>query len=366
MNWTEQADNMVKAWTEAQKQMWSGWYDLAQGTGGAQAGAGPLDPLYWMRMGMDAWTRDSAGTAQRLAGNLFGGQSAMMGMMDLLTRSWNIVSPNVQAGTAWQPDLNKFLQQWVEQATSWQGRLQQGGEGMTDMMQSLVGDWMPLTGPWVAFAHEMLGTSHLSEALLTRGGLHQLSDMGQWPRPAISGMAEMPRVGVARESNAKMMLASDALVALRKAALKYESAMAKAVAQAVEKFMEHLADMSKKGEQITSVRDLMRQWFRIADKNFTETFCSDEFIDIQNELSAAGMTYRVRQRELMEMVLTALDIPTRREIDDAYRIIHDLKRELRDLKKAQRALASSQAAAKPAEPAAKRAPRRQTATETAS
>lgn len=363
MNWTEQADTMMKAWTEAQKQMWSGWYDLAQSSSGGQSGLGPMDPSYWLRQGMEAWTKDSGSAAQRLAGNLFGGQTAMMGMMDLLTRSWQVVGPGLQTGTPWQPDLRKFLDQWIEQATSMPERMLKGGEGMGNMLQTLVGDWMPLSGPWMAFAHEMMGTTHLSEALLTRGGLHQLSDLGQWPRPAISGLAEMPRVGVARETNAKVMRASDAMVELRKAALKYESAMAKAVAKAVEKFMEHLAELSQKNEQITSVRDLIRQWFRIADKNFTETFSSDEFIAIQNELSSAGMKYRVRQRELMEMVLTAMDIPTRREIDDAYRIIHDLKKEVRGLKKAMRA---SQSAAGEAPAKAAEAPRRTTRKQTAS
>ena len=57
MNWTEQADTMMKAWTEAQKQMWSGWYDLAQSSSGGQRGLGPMDPSYWLRQGMEAWTK---------------------------------------------------------------------------------------------------------------------------------------------------------------------------------------------------------------------------------------------------------------------------------------------------------------------
>jgi hypothetical protein len=50
---------------------------------------------------------------------------------------------------------------------------------------------------------------------------------------------------------------------------------------------------------------------------------------------------------MLEDVFQALDIPTRSEIDDAYKIIHDLKREVRALKKALNP-AGSKAVAKPA------------------
>ena len=47
----------------------------------------------------------------------------------------------------------------------------------------------------------------------------------------------------------------------------------------------------------------------------------------------------------MEIVYSAMDIPTRSEIDDTYKIIHDLKKEVRGLKKTVRALTSGDGAA---------------------
>jgi t-SNARE complex subunit (syntaxin) len=78
----------------------------------------------------------------------------------------------------------------------------------------------------------------------------------------------------------------------------------------------------------------MKLWFTSADGTLMHVFNSPEFLAIQDEMTTANNEYRIRQRAVLEDIYQALDIPTRSEIDDAYKIIHDLKREVRALKKA--------------------------------
>jgi class III poly(R)-hydroxyalkanoic acid synthase PhaE subunit len=145
---------------------------------------------------------------------------------------------------------------------------------------------------------------------------------------------------------------------LRKTSAKYHAETAKALQKAVERTMEHLASLAQKGEQITSVRDLMRIWVRIADQAFTEMYNSEEFTAVQREMSAAALTHKLAQREVLEMVLKSLDIPTRSEVDDAYRTMHNLKKEVRELRKALHAAQTKEA---PQPPAEKAPPKRKTA-----
>lgn len=97
--------------------------------------------------------------------------------------------------------------------------------------------------------------------------------------------------------------------------------------------MDRLADLAKKDKKIHSIREVMQLWFQTADRTLTEKFCTDEFMAIQNEMATAALNYKLRLRDVLAMVYGALDIPTRSEMDDAYRAIHDLKKEVRDLKK---------------------------------
>ena len=74
MNWTEQAEAMLKTWTEAQKQVWSGWYDLARSGPGMSSMSGMpnmADPMGWFRQGMEAWTAGTGPTGQGVAGQLW-------------------------------------------------------------------------------------------------------------------------------------------------------------------------------------------------------------------------------------------------------------------------------------------------------
>ncbi|MFO1371090.1 MAG: poly(R)-hydroxyalkanoic acid synthase subunit PhaE [Candidatus Competibacteraceae bacterium] len=349
MNWTEQTATLMKAWTEAQKQIWSGFYDLAQGTGAGSLNS-PMnfyDPSSWLKQVAEAWTKGGGGdTSQQAAGNIFASQTAMMQIMNLLTKAWQTVAPNVEAGKPWQPDFQKLMNQWMEQITGFPGRAKGTAENLAELTKS-IGNWGPLLSPWVEFMNQAIGTGHFGQAMTGSTGFGKLLLLEQQGmQPIIGGLAELPRAGLTRETNAKIMRASDALLDLRKASLVYDLEVAKGIGHAVERTMERLADLSKKDKKINTVREVMQLWFQTADRTLTERFCSDEFIAIQNDMASAALTYKLRLRDVLDMVYQALDIPTRSEIDDAYRAIHDLKKEVRTLKKALHDLTASKASAK--------------------
>lgn len=364
MNWTDQAQAMMNTWTEAQKHIWEGWYDLARKAPGMGGMPNVADPMAWLKQGVGAWTRESGDTSQWAASNIFGTQATMMRSLELLTKAWQTVAPNLETGKAWQPDLQRFLDQWTKQMVSFPERTMGAGKDVTDLWTSFLGEWGTALKPWMSSLSQMGMTGHVGEMLL--GGsspLARMLTMREDMEPAFEGLADIPTVGVAREQQAKILRALDALVDLRKASAKYHMEMAKAIQKAVERTMEHLAGLAQKGEQITSVRELMRIWVRVADQAFTEMYNSEEFTAVQREMSAAALTHKLAQREVVEIILKTLDVPTRTEVDDAYRTLHNLKREVRDLRKALRAAEAKAALQAPAEkPAAEKpAPKRKAA-----
>jgi polyhydroxyalkanoate synthesis regulator phasin len=65
-----------------------------------------------------------------------------------------------------------------------------------------------------------------------------------------------------------------------------------------------------------------------------QKFNTEEFLNVQNKLTDALMKHKSAQRDALEIVYEAMELPTRSEIDEAYRDIHDLKREVRALRRA--------------------------------
>ena len=300
MNWTEQAETMLKAWGEAQKQMMSGWQQMMMNPTQGAGMSSMMDPTAMMNQMMSLWGGAAAGdaTPQKLMGNIFGGQTSTMQMLEMLTRAWQSIAPKVETGMPWQGDLKAFTDQWFSQIPGMSGLAGMGDthSHLTEMMRSVHGEWIPLLGPWMAFLQQSVGTGQFAEMISGSSSFNQVLSLGQQMQPAISGLAELPRAGVARETNAKFMKLTDAMVDVRQASFKYEKAMAEAMSKAVKNMMDHLSTVSQKGEPIGSVRDLLRTWYQIADKTFTTEFASPEFIEVQNEASAAIMKFRVRQR----------------------------------------------------------------------
>lgn len=360
MDWTQKTNEMMKTWTDAQQQLWSGWMGMMPGMAGAGRGfpAFPgFDPSQFIKMGIDTWSGGSEGAAQRLAGNIFGTPDVMMQSINLLMNAWQSVVPNLEAGKAWQPDLQGLLQKWQQDMMSLTGQQSGMGGDFAELTKSVFGQWAPMTGPWLAMVGQAMGAGHPGAAFMGgTSGLNRILgfEEGAHPMPALG---EMPRGTVVREKMGKALKAIDSFNDLKKAEAEFQAAMAKGMAKAVERTMEHLAKLAEKGEKITSIRDLMRTWFGVADKTLNEVFTSPDFIATQDKMTVALMNHKIKKREAMELVYRELDLPTRSGVDEAYRDLHSLKKEVRMLRRQVNELANqggSAGAGEPAKAAAKK------------
>jgi len=175
-------------------------------------------------------------------------------------------------------------------------------------------------------------------------------------------MTETPLMGSNRELSAKLINGFDTWVEFRKTSTEYHLILAKTSAQAFEEVMKELVALSERGEKVDSVRQLMNLWLDTIDHTFSKLYKSEEYLDVQRELSTAVMKYRLQEQEITEIVLKALNLPTRSELDDAYRSLYELRKEVKAIKKTlkEREGATAQVEATPApkktasKPAAKR------------
>jgi class III poly(R)-hydroxyalkanoic acid synthase PhaE subunit len=337
MDWTQQTKDLLDGWAEAQKQFWSGWFGWA-----GQAGSGSLtvDPSQWLRIFVDTRSAARGEAADRVAGNILGTPELMIRSMSLLMKAWEVVSPQVGAGKPWRPDLNKLLDQWREEMASFPQRQAATTSELADLTRTLFERRSPLTGPWLQMVTQALAAGHPGAAFLGgTAGLNRAMGFDEGVAPILMGLGELPRATVMREKMGKMLKAADALTDLRAAQSEYHLAMADALVRAVERTMEHLAKSAREGETISSTRDLMRTWFTNADGTLNETFTSPEFVVIRDKMTNAMMTYKIRQRDALEDVYSAMEIPSRSEVDEAHRDIHNLKRQMRILSRQVKELA---------------------------
>jgi poly[(R)-3-hydroxyalkanoate] polymerase subunit PhaE len=360
MDWSAQTNEMMNTWGEAQKRLWSGWMDWAQGAAAFGQGGQAFDPMQMFRTNADAWSgQQGGGPAQRLAGNILGSPEIMTRSMNLLMQAWKTVAPNVEKGAAWQPDLTKLLDQWRQEMVEMPKRMTSASGDFAQLSKSMFERWTPMTAPWLSMLNQATAGGHPGAGFMTgTSGLGQMAGMGEFLNMMQGGgqmsIGQMPRATVAREKMGKFLKVIDAMNDLQKKQSDYQKILSDGIATSVERTIEHLVKLSEKGEKVSSPRDLMRTWYSIADKTLLQRFNTPEFIKAQEDMTAALMTHKKVKRDALEVVYESMEIPTRSEIDEAYKDIHDLKREIRALKRALKDVTGKGTGAKGAKkPAAK-------------
>lgn len=336
MDWSAQTAEMMKTWGDAQKQLWGGWMNWAQSA--ASMGQRPqgFDPTQLFRMGADTWSGLRESSPERLVGTILGTPEIMTRSLNLLMQAWQSVAPKIEQGTPWQPDLQKLLDQWREEATALPKRAASMSSDFTELSKSLFERWTPMTAPWLSMVTDATAAGHPAAAFLSGTATPgRLAGFGEAFQGMIGqySLGEMPRATVAREKMGKFLKVFDSISDLQKAQSEYKKLLSKGLSESIEQTIDHLAKLAAKGEKVTSARDLMRTWFSIADRTLMQKFNTPEFLEIQEKLTDALMAHKTAQRNALEIVYNSLEIPTRSEVDEAYRDLHELKREVRALKR---------------------------------
>jgi len=339
MNWTEQAETMMKTWTEAQKKIWEGWFDVAQ-SGAGRTGGYPnmMDQWRWFaEQGMQSWTTGTGSTAKGVIEQMMTGQEAMMRFLKLSTNAWQAMAPKLEAGEDWQAVVKEYSNQWFQQLVGGPVGVMAASKDLNEQWRFYMEEMQKLSQPWLASWNKT--PWHFGQAMM--GGGSELTELTNlhWDafERTFGRMTESPHVGFNREVNAKLLKGFDAFVDFRRASADYHILLGKVWTQAFERVMQELVTMSEKGEKIDSVRQLMNLWFETIDTTFTETYRSEEYLRIQKAMSATGMTYRIKEQEVIETFMKMSNLPTRSELDDAYRRIYELRKDVKALKKAMHA-----------------------------
>jgi class III poly(R)-hydroxyalkanoic acid synthase PhaE subunit len=355
MDWSKQAETMMQTWTEAQKKMWEGWYDLMQGASPNNSTPFAFYPemmKQWQKMAtqsFEAWTAGADPTAQNVARQLVGSQQMMMQFMQNMTRTWQAIAPKIQAGEDWQSVLRNYSNQWVQSMFGVPTGVMSVGKDSNELFQFYMTEWQKIAQPWMMSWLQSPG--NLGHIMM--GGSSELAQLTKfhWDlfERTFGGLTEVPGLGYNRELNAKLLRGFDSWADLQRTTAEFHTVMTRTLGQSFEQFMQQLVGLAEKGEVIDSMQDLINLWFDTVDEAFTRMYISEEYLEIQKKVAAAVMTNKMRQQEIFEVVLGIFDLPTRSELDDAYRTMNDMRKEIRNLKKAlkdQGQLATSAAAKK--------------------
>lgn len=119
----------------------------------------------------------------------------------------------------------------------------------------------------------------------------------------------------------------------RSALAAYLGIVTQAFGQGSRQLLARLSEMAARGDEVTSMIAFLQLWAREVDKALQTALQSEAGLAASAQAMRTTLLRRAELQRLVALASTALNIPTRAEVDDAFREIQQLKRELRRLKK---------------------------------
>ncbi len=336
MSGNTQARTMMDVWLEAQKQMWDSWTQTAQiASSSALFSPGLIDQ--WRKMatqGLEAWTTMAVPSSQNVSRQIIAAQAATIRFLEISTEAWTAMLPKLETGGDWESILRSYTEQFSQQLVQMPKGMFDSSQDMSELWKLYIEEVKDVVQPWAeTFQHSPL---HIGEAMSGSGSeLIELTKL-YWDayERTFGRLVESPRMGFTRELDEKMLRGFDAWTDFRRASLDYQLILSAAWSRVFERVMRELITLTAQGKPLQSLRDLMRLWTEVADRELEEAFKSDAYIQAQERLFNATMRYRIREQSIVETYLKMSYIPTRSEVDEIHRSIYELRKEVKALKKA--------------------------------
>ncbi|MBL8484209.1 MAG: hypothetical protein JNJ60_18580, partial [Rhodocyclaceae bacterium] len=118
-----------------------------------------------------------------------------------------------------------------------------------------------------------------------------------------------------------------AALAKQQAQAEYLGVIARIWSKGVDGLRTQLTDMAGRGQSIESVSALIRLWAKVVDAAAHDAMQSEDGLQASAKMIRAATRYRQAAHKVVAIMSEAMNVPTRAEVDAAYREIQELKRE---------------------------------------
>ena len=147
------------------------------------------------------------------------------------------------------------------------------------------------------------------------------------------GLAEAFGLGPMRQVDEAWREMLSAAFAKQRAQLEYLLVVGEAWNKGTERLLHELNELGARGERIESLLAFIRLWAKTVDAAMHEAMQSERGLAATTKVMRAAMRHSQQLQKAVGLASEALHMPTRADVDEAYREIQELKREVRRLKK---------------------------------
>jgi class III poly(R)-hydroxyalkanoic acid synthase PhaE subunit len=347
----EMTDAWSKVWTDAQKQYLDAWMQLSRPGGEWPGIQAPFAPA-----GVGAWTEPMQQWARLMT------QAMPQGSQQAGSRLFDLGKSYLSMGETFWRLLQQQGKEFAGQEKDWIESMkkafsaacagpQSRGEA-ADPWSGFATFWGLPINTWQRFACSFSPfPGELEKALRPEDGAVP-SDLTR----TIRQMLAMPPVGYTREWQEQAQEWVQLYIEYTKAMQDFGQLLGKVSQRAAELFGQKLASQLQEGKPLESLRAAYNLWIDCGEEAYAELLATPDFPHLQAQMVNALMRLKRHEQAMMDESMTAMNMPTRRELDTSHQRVHGLQQQLSAMQEALENLTTAQPAEADETPVARKAP----------
>jgi class III poly(R)-hydroxyalkanoic acid synthase PhaE subunit len=312
-----------KVWMDAQKQYLDSWMQLSQQAGqwpGAQTPFAPGGVGTWTEP-MQQWTRLMTQSlppgSQQASTRLFDLGKSYLGMGETF---WRLLQQQGKEFAGQENNWMEAMQKTIEATCNLSG----GAGKEADPWSGFATFWGLPINTWQRFACSFSPfPGELGKALRPEDGAVP-SDVTR----AVRQMLSMPPVGYTREWQEQVQEWGQLYLEYAKAMQDFAQLLGKVSQRATELFGQKLSAQLKEGKPLEGLRAVYNLWIDCGEDAYGEVVATPDFPHLQAQMVNSLMRLKRHEQAMIDEAMTAMNMPTRRELDTTHKRVHGLQRQL--------------------------------------
>ncbi|MBF0126614.1 MAG: class III poly(R)-hydroxyalkanoic acid synthase subunit PhaE [Magnetococcales bacterium] len=324
----------MTGWSDLQRKIWEDWSEVTQSTWSKNFQA--ETPLNFFRDGMNRWPGMMSGSVAPESMAVKHAVSAMENFLRMgkeVFRSFQNASEAPNPASDWTAQLERAIQAAKDMFSNSSNPLgalagmagmagmggmggMGGGEDLSSLWNRPLKAWNDFLTTNPAFANEAMRT-------MLSGGQSLDEQMNR--------ILSMPGLGFNRERQEKLQEGMRLSLEYRKAAEEFQNLTRISNHRALDLLHKKLLELAAEGKSLQTLRELYVLWVDCSEEANAAMVTTREFNELNARMTNALMRVRGHMVESVDNTLSAMHMPTRRELDSAHRQIAQLKRRVQSL-----------------------------------
>lgn len=322
VNWTQE---MEKNWVEMQKQYWDVWGNMIKASSAQPKSQMNMPP--WGKTLEDWWSNSSQAAptdVNDVMSRITDMGKMYMSMAEMMHQSSELY--------ATQPKKKEPLDLWMSMME----------RGFSDWAKQIAMGNIPDSAVGI-------GPMHFDgwQKVLKSLGMDMLPNMGSFGISGSQGwqdqlrkMLSTPGIGYSRESQEQLQELAKLMGGYQESLGEYLGVFSTQGTDSIKALREHMANLSKEEQEITTLRELFDIWVNVNEKLYAEFALSDQYQTVYGDMVNDFMRLKSAMNKQVESLYKAANLPTRSEFNAALQKQQRLKRENRALRKSLKAVMS--------------------------